>query len=102
MGLNSLIGGVIIGEHFVSEGPVVFFSFEFKRHNHALLAVLAFVLLSNHEAHVGINTNGIARGAHSKRHNDRLRLSLFFLQRLTKFSKIDAVVFIGVKGLDNL
>ena len=100
MRLTSLFGGVI-GEHLVSEGPVVCLVIELERNHHAFLTVLALKLLANHEPHVGIDTNAVACNADSKRHGATPR-SLFFAEGRSEFFEVDAVVLVGVQRHDDV
>ena len=55
-------------EHFAPKRPVLVFAVKFQRDDHSLPAVLAFVLLTDHEPHVRVNSNAVAVDAHPKGH----------------------------------
>ena len=63
-----LFCGAVVSQHFVAEGSVIVFVVKLEWNDHPFLTVLAFKLLTHHEAHVGINSDAVAGNADSERH----------------------------------
>ena len=96
-----LFGAIAIAKHFLAERLIGFLRVKLQRDDHALLAVLALVLLANHEPHVGIDSDAVAVDANSKRHSAHPRGSLLFREGRAKFAKVDSVVLVDIKSNDD-
>ena len=98
---QSFLGRVTIAKHFLAERLVGFLGVELQRDDHALLTVLALVLLANHEPHVGIDSDAVAVDANPKRHSAHPRDSLLFREGCAKFAKVNSVVLVDIKSNDD-
>lgn len=97
---RSLLATVFITEHFTAKGLVVSLVVKLERNDHPLIAVLTLVLLTDHETHVGIDSNSIAVDADTKRH--AAAPSLHIAEGRTQFAEINTIVLVGVEGHDDV
>ena len=97
---GSFFFSAFVAEHFPSKSTIVGFVFKFERDDHTLTAILALVLLTDHEPHVGVDTNSIAVDAHTKRHAAAPLLPI--AEGRAQFAEIDSIVVVGVKGHDDV
>ena len=84
---------------FGQEGFVPLLVVEFERDDHDFVAVLALKPLPHHEPHVGVDPDPVTVDAHAEGHRGSL---LFFGKSVAEFVEVNAVVAVGIEGLDDL